>query len=417
MSTRRSMLHLAAAGTFLVLTACSDILTLDVEAPGRIADDDLNNPQAVPGLVVGMSFDLTDAVDAMLQEVNMAGGEIWHGGSYDFGQIPQGIFKVEALDWNGSYNSMQQARWVAEAGLRRIADILPTDQFEKDANVARAYLLGGYANRLLGELQCRSTVDGGPDLPHTDHFNRADSLFSRAITIGQAAAQTTIVRAAYGGRASVRLALGQYTQAAADAAQVPTNFVYNAIFSIANQNDFVYETTYRREFSVWGSMWQTITSDPRVPWIIPVDSKGQVLRGQDGQTLFYQQKKWLTEEADIPLTKGTEARLIEAEAALRANNYTAAQGFINQARAQYGMAALTLPTNQAEAWTILRYERYATNWLEGRRLWDMRRWSLEGAPKADPFASGRDLCFPISDRETRANRNVTAQWGGCPTCG
>ena len=66
---------------------------------------------------------------------------------------------------------------------------------------------------------------------------------------------------------------------------------------------------------------------------------------------------------------------------------------------------------------MLRFERYATNWLEARRLWDMRRWSVEGAPKADPYATGRDLCFPVTDRELRANHNVKAQWGGCPTCG
>jgi len=417
MSTRRSLAHLAVAGAFLVLTGCSDIFTLDVEAPGRIADDDLNNPDAVPGLVVGMSYDLTDAVDAMLQEANLGGGETWHGGSYDFGQIPQGVFKQVPIDWNGTYNSMQQARWVAENGLQRIAEVLEPDEFEDNPDVARAYLLAGYANRLLGELQCRSTVDGGPDLPHTEHFNRADSLFGRAITVGQAAGRTDIVRAAYGGRASVRLSLGLYAQAASDASQVPTDFVYNAIFSISNQNDYVYETTYRREFSLWSSMWQTVTDDPRVPWIIPVDAKGQVLKGQDGTTPFYQQKKWTDEGDDIPLTKGTEARLIQAEAALRNNDYTAAQGFINQARAQYGMDPLTLPASQAEAWPILRFERYATNWLEGRRLWDMRRWSVEGAPKADPFASGRDLCFPISDREMRANKNVKELWGGCPTCG
>lgn len=417
MKQNRIMLRLAAAGAFVALTACSDVLTLDVEAPGRIADEDLNNPDAVPGLVVGMSYDLTDAVDATLQDVNMAGGEIWHGGSYDFGQIPQGVFKQDDMDWDGEWGSMQQARWVAEDGLRRIAEVLEPAQFEKSPDVARAYLLGGFANRLLGELQCRTTIDGGPDLPHTEHFVRADSLFSRAITVGQAAGRTDIVRAAYGGRASIRLSLGQFTQAAADAAQVPTDFVYNAIFSISNQNDFVYETTYRREFSVWSSMWQTVTDDPRVPWIIPVDNKGQVLKGQDGQTPFYQQKKWVSEEDDVPLTKGTEARLIQAEAALRANEYAAAEGFINQARAQYGMAAITLPTNQAEAWPILRFERYATLWLEARRLWDMRRWGVEGAPKADPFASGRDLCFPVSNEEMRANRNVTAQVGGCPTCG
>ena len=414
----RTILNLTARLAVLVaLAACSDVLTLDVEAPGRIADSDLNNPDAVPGLVTGMSYDLTDAVDATLQDVNMAGGEIWHGGSYDFGQIPQGLFKEDDLDWDGEYGSMQQARWVAENGLRRIADILEPDQFADDPDVARAYLLAGFANRLLGELQCRTTIDGGPDLPHTEHFNRADSLFTRAIAVGQAAGRTDIVRAAYGGRASARISLGQYSQAAADAAQVPTDFVYSAVFDVANPNDFVYETTLRREFSVWSSMWQTVTDDPRVPWIIPLDNKGQVLKGQDGNTPFYQQKKWQSQDDDVPLTKGTEARVIQAEAALRNNNYSGAEGFLNQARAHYGMEPLTLPTNQAEAWPVLRFERYATLWLESRRLWDMRRWGAEGAPKADPFAIGRDLCFPISNEEMRSNKKVTAQWGGCPTCG
>ena len=163
-------------------------------------------------------------------------------------------------------------------------------------------------------------------------------------------------------------------------------------------------------------MWATITDDKRVSWVIPKDSKGQVLKGQDGQTPFYQQKKFLTVESDVPLTKGTEARLIQAEAALRTNDYAGAQTFINQARAQYTMPNITLPTTQDGAWPMLRYERYATNWLEGRRLWDMRRWKVEGAPKADPFTAGRDLCFPISNEERRANNNVKAQTGGCPTC-
>jgi hypothetical protein len=242
-------------------------------------------------------------------------------------------------------------------------------------------------------------------------------MFTRAIAVGQAAAKTDIVRAGYGGRASIRASLGRWADAASDAAQVPTNFVYNAIFSVANVNDFVYETTLRREFSIYSSMWENITTDPRVPWIKPVDSKGVVLKGQDGATPFYQQKKFLTQETDVPLTKGTEARLIQAEAALRTNDYAGAQTFLNQARTQYGMAALTLPVTQAEAWPVLRFERYATLWLEGRRLWDMRRWQAEGAPKADPFAAGRDLCFPVSHEETRANPNAKVQWGGCPTCG
>jgi len=416
MSNRRNWHRLATLAAAVAFAACSDVLSLDVEAPGRIADEDLNTPQAVPGIVAGMSFDLTDAMDATLQDVVLAGGEIGHGGSYDFGAIPGGKFMTDDEDW-AEYSTVSQARWVAEAGLRRVGEILGPAAFEKNADVARAYLLGGFANRMLGELQCRVTFDEGPDVPHTDAFARADSLFSRAILVGTAAGKADVVNAAYGGRASVRAWQGRWSDAAADAAKVPTSFVYNAIFSVANQNDLWYETNTRREFSLYGTMWVDVTDDPRVRWDIPKDSKGQVLRGQDGQTPFYHQLKFKGPEDDVPLTHGAEMRVLQAEAALRNGDYDLAEGFLNQARGKWGMAPLTLSRTPAEAWATLRFERYATLWLEGRRLWDMRRWKQDGAPMADPWLGSRDTCFPIGRAESQANPNVSAQWGGCPTCG
>ena len=130
---------LAAIAAALALAGCSDVLSLDVEAPGRIADDDLNTADAVAGIVAGMSYDLSEAFDTQLQEVLMAGGEIWHGGSYDFGTIPLGSLEDEDEYWDGAYGSMSQARWVAENGIRRIAEILAPAAFERDARVARAY--------------------------------------------------------------------------------------------------------------------------------------------------------------------------------------------------------------------------------------------------------------------------------------
>lgn len=418
MNTKTRWYRFAALVALLPLAAaCSDVLSLDVEAPGRIADTDLNTQDAVPGVVAGMSYNLTRAVDVVLQEALLAGGEIGHGGSYDFGAIPSGKFKNYPEDWNGSYGALSRARWTAEAGLRRIEEVLEPASYEKSADVAHGYLMAGFANRLMGEIQCRSTFDAGPDMAHTENFVRADSLFTRAIQVGTAAGQSTIVTAAYGGRASVRAWLGNWSAAASDAAQVPTSFVYNSTFSTAYNNDFWYETNTRREFSLYNSMWATVIGDPRAPWDAPVDSKGQPLRGQDGQTIFYHQKKYNDPTDDVPLTHGAEMRVLQAEAALRNNDYAGAQGYLNQARAKWSMAPLTLATTPADAWATLRFERYATLWLEGRRLWDLRRWAAEGSPKADPFSSGRDLCFPISENEQRANPEVTAQWGGCPTCG
>ena len=122
MNVTRRWYRMAALAAFVPLAACSDILSLDVEAPGRIADSDLNSIDAIPGIVAGMSYNLTDAVDVTLQDVVMAGGEIGHGGSYDFGAIPFGVFTTDASGWDAEFNDMSQARWVAEAGLRRIAE-------------------------------------------------------------------------------------------------------------------------------------------------------------------------------------------------------------------------------------------------------------------------------------------------------
>lgn len=410
---QKTIRRLALVG-LIPLAACSEILSLDVESPGRIADSDLNNAEAVPGLVAGMSYDLTQAINGALQDISLASGELWHGGSYDFGTYPRGILLQAPEDWNGEYASMEQARWVAEAGLKRIAKVLPTDRFERNANVARGYLLAGFANRMMGEVQCQTTVDfdGEPSgiMPRTENFNRADSLFTRAIAIGTAAGATDIVNAAYGGRASIRAWLGNWAQAVNDASQVPIGFQYDAIFSTAVgavSNDLVYETNSRKEFTVFNTVWaQQDSLDPRVPWRIAYDNAGQVEKGQDGETDFYRQLKYVGEDADQPLTKGTEMLILRAEAALRAGQLGTMTDRLNEARAFYGLDPIAQPATVAEAWPVMRMERAATLWLEGRYLYDLHRWKEEGGVVADPFAADRDTCFPISDEEMRTNPNI-----------
>jgi hypothetical protein len=426
MSNRRKLYRLAVLAALVPFAACSDILSLDVEAPGRISDGDLNITNAMAGIAAGAQYNLTDAFDATMFQAAMAAKDIGYGGSYGFDAIPLGLFKYDVEDW-GEYTTMSRARWTAEHGLLRMKEVLGATQYEKDVSVARAYLAAGIANRLLGEIQCRvnfdELVDGeyvaGPDRPHTDAFTRADSLLTRAIAVGTAAGSSaaSIVTAAYGGRASIRAWLGQWSAAASDAAKVPTTFTWNTTFSSTNTNYLWQETNGRREYSVYHSFWDSVTADPRVPW------EKTTQKGQDGQTPFYHQLKYKSNDADIPITHGAEMRVLQAEAALRQSppDYAAAQTYLNQARSKWNMAALTLPTNPTDAWATLRRERYATTWLEGRKIWDWRRWSVEGAPMKDPESEGRDLCWPISQAEQRANPNIKAgaggQWGGCPTCG
>ena len=109
------------------------------------------------------------------------------------------------------------------------------------------------------------------------------------------------------------------------------------------------------------------------------------------------------EDCTQALAKGTEMLLIRAEAALRANDLTNAMLFINQGRTAATLAPLTA-TTVAGAYVHLMRERGAVLWLEGRRLFDLKRWLAEGR---NTTLQGRSTCIPISLEERGANPNVT----------
>ena len=77
--------------------------------------------------------------------------------------------------------------------------------------------------------------------------------------------------------------------------------------------------------------------------------------------------------------------------------------FINQGRTAATLTPLTA-TTVAEAYGHLMRERGAVLWLEGRRLFDLKRWLAEGR---NTTLQGRSTCIPISLEERGANPNVT----------
>ena len=411
--TGNQIVRTALTAVVALLAACGDLL--DVENPGSLADADLNIPGAMPGLVTGMSFDLSRGFDEVLQNSNIMADDLYHGGSYG----PQGLFNrgiIEKEDVDGMWGEMHRARWVAENGIERMQDVLGAG-FETSPLAVRAYIYAGFANRLLGEHVCDAVIDGGPREPHTVHFERAEEQFSEAIrlaaNITSASLRDSLLRAAYGGRASVRAWLGNWTEAAADAALVPTSYVFLAIYSTntpAENNDLVFETNNRLEYTVYNTQWAQVFNDPRVVWDTVKTTSGAVQVGQDGRTPFFRQRKYNGLGADVPLTKGTEMLMLRAEARLRAGDVPGAMGFINQQRAFYSTTQKPLPaltaTTAAEAWPILQKERAAVLWMEGRRFWDLRRWNAEPAPIKNSFLDDRDKCIPVSENEEQSNPNV-----------
>ena len=395
----------ALAGTLLAAGACESIL--DVESPGRIADDDLDNPDAFPALVVGMSYDLAQAMDGVLQFTSLASGELWHGGSYDWGDVPRGIILEE--DVNSEWRTMHQARWVADRGIERMQRVLDPEDFADSPLVAQAYVYGGFADRLLGETLCETAIDGEAPQPHTVHFERAIEKFTQAIAIGTAAGREDLVHAAYAGRASVRAWTGDWAGASTDAAQVPVDFVFWAVLnSESNDNDLYYETVDRFEYTVFNTTFAERAQDPRAPWDTVFRANGSIATGANGSTPMFQQRKYTERGADIPLAKGTEMLVLRAEARLRAGDIPGAIELLNEARAFHELEPLAEPASIDAAWDLLHTERAATVWLENRRFWDLRRWFEEGpsSPAYHPFMEGRDRCVPISEEERESNPNI-----------
>jgi hypothetical protein len=304
---------------------------------------------------------------------------------------------------------MQRIRYEAESGVERMKAIKGYT-YDTDANAARANLIGGFANRLLGESVCQAVINDGAAQSDTVYFQRAEAEFTEAIRIASAAKSATdILAAAYGGRASVRAWQGNWAGAVQDAQQVPASFVYNAIYStnsMRENNSLVQETYVRREFSLFGTMWAQVFKDPRVPWDTIKTSSGAIQVGQDGKTPYFRQAKYTTLASNSPLVKGTEMLVLQAEAALRNNDITTAFNLINQERAQYKMSALTAPTDITTAWQTLEFERGAVVWLEARRLWDLRRWYVDNGPAHNNFLQGRDKSIPISLAEYQTNANL-----------
>lgn len=408
MKTTRRWLSVAALAALLPLASCKNFL--DVESPGRIPDKSLDNPDPhnIASLVTGMSYNVARAMNNSAEALSMAAGELWHGGSYNWGDVPRGIITPE--DVNGTWSAMMQAQWVAESGIERIKSVLPAADFNASAQVARAYLLAGFANRLIGENTCLTVINGGAPQPNDVEFDRGIDNFTQAIAIGTTAKATDIVNAAYGGRASLKAWKGDWAGAVADAQKVPPEFVYYAVLMTEGlQNTLAYETHDRFEYTVFSTEFATRSkTDPRAPWDTVKLASGRVATGANGSTPMFQQRKYNNLGDDMPLVKGTEMLVLRAEAALRNNDIPGAYALLNQARAVYKMPALTPAADLATAWRTLEAERGATVWLENRRLWDLRRWYKETGPAHNDFLNGRDKAIPISEDERKSNKNVPA---------
>lgn len=291
------------------------------------------------------------------------------------------------------------------------------------AKVGEAFALVGYDELVLAEAFCAGTVLDrvvpgggfvyGTPLTTDSLLAVAERQFDSAIVYG--AGDGTVEPLARVGLGRALLGRGQFAAADTAVASVPTNFVYTTVLAPgfgfgstylpALYADAYATGSFDRFFNVGdheGGNGLNFRSaqDPRLTF-------DTTQRTGDGETWFVPLKFEVNNMATIPIATGVEARLIEAEAALKANQplmWAADLRALRRDTADTHVAfpaADSLPADSAElapanAQVDLMFRERAF-WLygTGTRLGDLRRLIRQyGRDQSTVFPTGPYLAGP-----------------------
>ena len=445
--------------TFLPVAGCD----FQVVNPGPVQDDMLNDPATFESLVGGAlrgamlglnSYSLKSVT--LSREIQPSGSTGAAGVDHqvEISQFGLDVGHLPALGWNTGH----EGRWIAQHAAERIREALGAEAASTSSHMARVHLWGGYADRILGEHVCHAVIDGGSPEPYTVHFERAVDQFTSAAEIAARIGDSETELAARSGRAAALMFLDRAGEAAADAAQIPADFVFRQGFTpglveggarweVGRSIDGVH-----RAISAWNTVYEGYyleTGDPRVAWGYDDSSQqtryGEVARATFGLVPFYWPMKFYIPRGQHPdfrsvwdpnpeaqwrmpvtLSSGREMRLILAEAALLENRWQEAVSILNSLRKgllnDHTGEPLELwnVAGLEEAWTAFKREHGIEMWLEGRRLGALRRWEESGTPGdlhpleytpqetverfGAPAVPAR--CFPVPESERDQNPNV-----------
>lgn len=395
----------------LAQPACDSLL--EVEIPGRVEEDALDDPALATTLLNSAlgQFECAYAnyvatVGVLTQEYIVSSffvdANIWGWRGIEL-NTAEGSCPGRNASGFGAYTPLQQARFVAEDAARRIESFADDAVPGKSDMLAHLNAYAGYAYALLGEGFCEMAIDQGPLMTPEEVFAIAEERFTSAIALAQDASNADLQNMALAGRARVRLNLDKLAEAAEDAELVPEGFVWNAEYSEVQQRreNRVFNVTIRNAFLSVAPAYRNLTvdgvPDARVP---AVDAGGA---GQDDVTPQWNQLKYSSGEADIPMASWNEAQLIIAEA----RGGQDARDAINRLRAQHNLPLLASGGPGPTLDQVIE-ERRRQLFSEGHRLGDMLRHEI-------PFPTGTNhkgqtygptTCLPLPDQERLNNPNL-----------
>ncbi len=408
---------LGALALGLGLTGCNSVL--DVDDPDIITD--ASSASGAVALRNGVLLRFSAATSGGESLFLMGGllSDEWKSGD-TFEQrnsTDQRSVLVTNSFLGGQLRDVNRVRVEGRSAIDALRQFSPTPA----ANIGLMFAVGAFTTNLAGEHYCNgipfSSLDANRDIIFGSPVT-IDEAFALAIQLADSALQFT---AGTGGDAVIGLASvvkgrallnqGNFAAAAAAVAGVSTGFEYQVTHSLnVNSNQNWSLNTSARRYVVGnldgGNGLDFVTAgDPRVP----AGPSGGA-NAFDSQTPFRAQFKWDRTDA-VVVASGIEARLIEAEAALRTGDATTWLSKLNEARATMaGLDPLTDPGSTTAREDLHFRERAFWMFGTGHRLGDLRRLIRQygrGSETVFPTGAfpkggnyGGDVNLPISQDET-----------------
>ena len=408
---RRRVSRLRAGSMLLAImvgSACNTLL--DVDVPGSVPVETLDSPLLATTLVNGALGEFECAYGNYVTTTAVLSAEVLISGVTIGSNIWGRRWRADILNVSGTcggygyFAALQRARYMAQDATTRITGWADADVPGKASLLATLAAYEGYTYLLLGEGLCNAAVNEGPLQTRAQMYAKAEAIFTTAMT-GGTTADSLIRRMATVGRARARLNLGRASEAATDAATIPTTFVrtagtsattarrYNRMFEQNVTNRDITVAPLYRGLTVGGS------NDTRVV------ATNTGLTGGDANTPQWNQSKYSARNTPIPIASYDEAQLIIAEANV---GLPAAETAINNLRTRASLPTLA-PGTVVDLPMVLE-ERRRELFLEGARYNDMLRY-----PLLFPFPTGLDhkgqifgdvTCLPMPLVETQNNPSL-----------
>ena len=410
-----------ALGRGLMLAAlvasagCSTDRILKVNRPDIIDPGALNNTGGLNAIYAGVIGDVSATFAGTLGVISTTGlitDELRFGATPpEVRQIDQRATPESNTLIAGVFRTVQQLRGQAD----RAADALKAAK-ASDTRVGEMQAISALSHVLLAEMFCsgiplsKPGEDGDPQTT-VAVFTAAAAKAAEGVTNSGADARSKNLASIVRGRALLNL--GQFDAAAAAVAAVPTDYTYTTLHALTTDyqknglSDYMnnYDGLLVSDREGTNGLNYATAHDPRVP----VTGDGSPSRF-DTQTPRWYATVAANLDSPMLIATGVEARLMEAEAFLRAGNTAQWLAKLNAARAPWGLAALTDPGNQAARVDLMFRERAFALFLTGHRLGDLRRMVRQysraaesvyptGAYHKDGLTLGSDVQFVIPQTE------------------